>query len=120
MTSGGLVYNLAGSDTGALGFPDGDNIGADGTGTAAVLVLPQGLCSDASGNIYLAELYACSVRRITTAGVVTTIAGLGYCSGNFVAANGVAALSADLGGIAHIQSDGAGGFLIGARVGNVI
>jgi hypothetical protein len=108
---------VAGDATSGLGtdFTSNSVTPVDGVGTNAIIQLPQGLCSDTSGNIYVTERFACSVRRIDSSGVVTTIAGLGTCSGNAPVAYATAtpALSADLGGIAHIQPNGAGGFFIG-------
>jgi sugar lactone lactonase YvrE len=48
---------------------------ADGTGTAASFAFPQGIAVDASGTVYVADAYNNTLRRITAAGVVTTLAG---------------------------------------------
>jgi sugar lactone lactonase YvrE len=48
---------------------------ADGTGAAARFGSPAGVVADASGNVYVADYGAHCIRKITSAGVVTTLAG---------------------------------------------
>jgi sugar lactone lactonase YvrE len=65
ITPAGVVSTFVGQQQGAL----------DGTGTAARLGLPAGLALDADGNFYCTESLNHTVRRITPAGIVTTLAG---------------------------------------------
>lgn len=66
--SNGQVSTLAG--TGTYGANDG-------TGTAASFGYPVGMRIDSDDNILLASSYNQKVRKITPAGVVTTVAGTG-------------------------------------------
>ena len=80
ITPAGEVSTFAGSGT--FGF-------ADGTGTAAQFNGPFDVDVDAVGNVYVADTYNYRIRKITPAGVVTTLAGnanYGYADGDGAAA----------------------------------
>lgn len=66
VTPDGVVTTLAGSGS------SGSN---NGTGTAATFNGPRGIAVDAMGNVFVADRYNNMIRKITSAGVVTTIAG---------------------------------------------
>ncbi|MBL7990317.1 MAG: SBBP repeat-containing protein [Candidatus Kapabacteria bacterium] len=68
ITSAGVVSTLAGS---------GQNGYADGTGTAAQFSSPFAVAVDADGSVYVADSYNRRIRKITSAGVVSTLAGSG-------------------------------------------
>ncbi len=68
VTPAGVVTTLAGSGTATF---------ADGTGTAASFNNPQSLAVDSSGNVYVADRLNHRIRKVTPAGVVTTLAGNG-------------------------------------------
>jgi hypothetical protein len=55
---------------------------ADGTGSAARFSQPSGVVTDASGNVYVADTRNCTIRKITPAGVVSTLAGLAGAYGS--------------------------------------
>ena len=80
ITSAGVVTTFAGT-AGIAGS-------ADGTGAAARFDYPVGVTVDSSGNIYVADWGNATIRKITSAGVVTTLAGTagkrGFADGNGV------------------------------------
>ena len=68
ITAAGVVSTLAG--TGSAGT-------ADGTGASAAFNQPNGVAVDAGGAVYVADRGNHKIRRITAAGVVSTLAGTG-------------------------------------------
>jgi prepilin-type N-terminal cleavage/methylation domain-containing protein len=68
VASNGDVTLFAGSATAASGF-------ADGNGAVARFSNPTGITVDSSGNVYVADSSNNRIRKITTNGDVTTIAG---------------------------------------------
>jgi sugar lactone lactonase YvrE len=68
VTPEGVVSTFAGS---TQGF-------ADGQGGTAQFYRPVGVVVDANGNVYVGDLFNHLIRKITSSGVVTTIAGSSY------------------------------------------
>jgi hypothetical protein len=67
ITVAGVVTTLAGTA--------GSGGTTDGTGSAALFYFPGGVAVDSSGNVYVADSSNHTIRKITAAGVVTTLAG---------------------------------------------
>lgn len=86
ISSSGMVSTLAGGEGGTIaGY-------ADGTGTAAKFKGPNCVAVDAAGNVYVSDGGNSLIRKITSTGVVTTLAGgsgtttAGYLNGTGTAA----------------------------------
>jgi hypothetical protein len=82
ITSGGAVSTLAGL-AGNLGH-------ADGLGTNAQFYAPQGVAVDGAGNVYVADTFNNMIRKVTSSGQVSTLAGLAGASGSSDGTNTVA------------------------------
>lgn len=97
ITPAGAVSTLAGmtNTPGAV----------DGTGSAARFNHPRGIAVDAAGNLYVGDVNNYTIRKITPAGAVTTLAGTAGASGYVDAVGAAARFQGDLQGIAV---DGAG------------
>jgi uncharacterized delta-60 repeat protein len=66
ITTGAVVTTLAGGGTSGY---------TDNTGTSARFNTPRHIIADLSGNIYVSDYNNSRIRRVTSAGVVSTIAG---------------------------------------------
>jgi hypothetical protein len=80
----GVITTIAG--TGVAGFS-----GDTGQATAAQLNNPIGVAVDGAGNVYIADYTNHRIRKVDTAGVITTIAGTGV--GGFSGDTGQASLA---------------------------
>src|SRR5213593_3736548 len=91
ITPDGTVTTLAGSA--------GQSGSADGTGSAARFNNPRGVAVDSVGNVYVADTSNATIRKVTPAGAVTTLAGLAG-SGGSADGTGSAARFLDPSGVA--------------------
>src|SRR5439155_648042 len=64
--------------------------GAEGTGSAARFKGPAGVTVDSAGNVYVADQVNHTIRKVTPAGVVTTLAGLAGSHGSADGTNSAA------------------------------
>jgi sugar lactone lactonase YvrE len=76
---------------------------ADGSGANARFIAPNGIATDSQGNVYVADTHGQTIRKISSDGIVSTVAGRGAMSGSadglgvearFLLPGGVAADSA--------------------------
>jgi hypothetical protein len=77
--------------------------------TAAELNNPEGVAVDAAGNVYVADWLNHRVRKLSTGGVVTTVAGTGTAG---FSGDGGAATAAQLNGPIGVAVDGSGDLYI--------
>jgi sugar lactone lactonase YvrE len=100
------------------GIPETTNVASSGDGgqaTAANLNQPRAITVDSSGNLYIAEFAGQVIRKVTTAGIISTIAGTAGTAGS--SGNGAASTSALLSGPYSLNFDMAGNLYI-AEYGN--
>lgn len=102
ITPSGAVTTIAGGSEGNV----------DGTGSAAKFFYPSGVAIDGSGNLIVADTYNHRIRKVTPAGVVTTIAGSGSTGpGNGGFADG-AVTSAQFKGPSNVALDASGNIYV--------
>ena len=77
----------------------GNAYGGNGTGSQAIFNYPYATAVDSAGNVYVADTSNFAVRKITSAGIVTTLAGLAG-AGGFTDGTGSDARFGTLNGIA--------------------
>src|SRR3989442_967329 len=96
---GGLVSSLAafGGDMGGIG-------NVDGVGAAARFNFSRGVATDSAGNVYVADSGNGTIRKITPAGVVSTLAGTAGVGGSTDATGAAASFNSPFG----VATDSAG------------
>ena len=98
--SSGIISTVAGG---------GKGLGDGGPATGAALGNPVGLAIDPAGNIYVAEVDNNRVRKISTSGTITTVAGTGTAG---FTGDGGTGTSAQLNNPHGVGVDGAGNVYI--------
>ncbi|MGH9422615.1 MAG: hypothetical protein ACRD3J_21745, partial [Thermoanaerobaculia bacterium] len=82
ITPAGIVTTFAGSPSLPKTREGGRCCSVDGTGSAARFAGPYGVATDRLGNVYVTDTFNNTVRRITSAGVVSTVAGQAGVAGS--------------------------------------
>ncbi|MHB8259182.1 MAG: NHL domain-containing protein [Bacteroidia bacterium] len=112
VNTAGIITTFAGGGTYTVA-PWGDG----GDATAAVLYGPSGVASDATGNLYIADQGHMRIRKVNTAGIISTFAGNG--AGGF-SGDGAQATAAKLNQPTGVTFDAAGNLYISDYVNNRI
>jgi trimeric autotransporter adhesin len=108
VTPAGVITTAAGNGT--AGFS-----GDGGLATSAQLNLPTGVAMDSAGNLYIADNLSNRIRKVTSVGVITTVAGNG--NGGFSGDGGLAT-SAQLRAPTGVEMDSAGNLYIADALNN--
>lgn len=101
VNTAGVISTVTG--TGSIGYS------GDGGPAAAAAADPIGIAVDAAGNLYFADPNAQRVRKIDTAGIITTVAGNGTFGDT---GDGGPATSAEMKAPVDVSLDGAGNLYI--------
>ncbi|MGD0365487.1 MAG: IPT/TIG domain-containing protein [Bryobacteraceae bacterium] len=100
--SGGAINTVAGNGMPGYG-------GDGGSASAAQLYVPIGLALDSAGNLYIADFTNNRVRKVSTAGVISTVAGNGLSG---YSGDGGSAVDAMLNGPTDVAVDSNGDLYI--------
>jgi hypothetical protein len=115
--SGGIITTVAGSGYGHIGYS-----GDGGPATSAELYNPEDVAVDSAGNLYIADNQNAVVRKVNTAGIISTIAGGGTgCPGQTDSfGDGCPATQASLSNLKGVAVDAAGDVLIADTYNNLV
>lgn len=105
VNTSGIITTVAGKGSlGVSGFS-----GDGGPATSAELNTPSGVAVDGAGNLFIADTGNGRIRKVTTAGIITTVAGKGN---GFVLGDGGPATNAQLANPSDVVVDNAGNIYI--------
>jgi len=108
VSTSGTITTVAGNGT--FGFS-----GDGGPATSAGLSFPLGVAVDAAGNLYIADSGNDRVRKVSTSGTITTVAGIGGCG---FSGDGGPATNASLSDPSGVAVDTAGNLYIADSANN--
>jgi hypothetical protein len=104
----GIITTVAGN--GSSGY-----FGDGGAATNAQINYPQGVSVDGAGNLFIADTSGARIRKVSTNGIITTVAGNGISS---YSGDGGAATNTTLNSPASIVFDNVGNLLIADTANN--
>jgi gliding motility-associated-like protein len=87
----GIITTVAGNGT--TGSSNIDRQGDGGPATMAPLYDPNSIAIDKDGNIFIVEPAKNSIRKVNKAGIISTIAGLGFYNSGYTGDGGPASLA---------------------------
>jgi sugar lactone lactonase YvrE len=117
INTAGIILTVAGVQSTGWGGYSGDG----GPATSATLSTPMGLAIDGSGNLYIADWGNGRIRKVSTTGIISTIAGNGVAipiSGN--AGDGGLATVAEIDAPQGVAVDASGNVYIADYNGNTV
>ncbi|HXB12946.1 MAG TPA: T9SS type A sorting domain-containing protein [Bacteroidia bacterium] len=114
VNAAGVISTIAGNFAKGAGFS-----GDGGQATDAELNEPNDVAVDASGNIYIAELGNSVIRKVTTAGIVSTYAG-NFATGAGYSGDGGQATAAEINQPLCVATDVSGSVYISDYGNNLI
>jgi sugar lactone lactonase YvrE len=105
------IYKVASDGSISLKAGVGANgySGDGGSATAAQLNGPLGVAVDSAGNLYIADIYNNRIRKVTPAGIISTVAGNGISANS---GDGGLATAAQLNSPTNVAIDSAGNLYI--------
>jgi uncharacterized protein (TIGR03437 family) len=109
--SSGTITTYAGNIN-LLGFA-----GDGGAATAAALFLPYDIAIDGAGNLFIADTANARIRKVTTSGMISTVAGTGVFG---VSGDGGPATAAQIGGVTGMSIDQKGNLYLADEYNNRI
>ncbi|HEY3755894.1 MAG TPA: SMP-30/gluconolactonase/LRE family protein [Opitutaceae bacterium] len=107
-TNNSVIRKIAGGQVSTFAGMVGQTGSADGSGTSAQFNYPGGIVADTAGNVYVADFDNSTIRVITPAGQVSTLAGSAGQTGHVDAVGGAArfdhpaAVAVDASGNAYV------------------
>ncbi len=107
VNTSGIITTVAG--IGGAGYS-----GDGGPATLALLSNPDGIAIDVAGNLYINDAGNSRVRKVNTAGIITTIAGVGTVGDT---GDGGPAISAEFNNLTGLAVDCHGNLYIGEEIG---